>query len=254
MSVAGIEVIRSTTNGCANVILATTRGPGPARNAGVAASSGTLLAFTDTDCKPDPSWLANGLQALDSFDVVGGKMQVTVETSERPTPVESFEKVFAFRNRSYIKKEGYTVTANLFTKRSVFDRIGGFAATTVAEDKEWCRRATTAGFTLGYSSKALVLHPARRDLAELKKKWKRILLQQYNEVQVQSYPKFRWLAFNLIVLLSPGLHIFTVLQSDCLSSWTERLAAISVLIRLRLWRFSEGIRLLWAGPAGDPWG
>jgi glycosyltransferase involved in cell wall biosynthesis len=37
-----------------------TTGPGPARNAGAAAATGAVLAFTDADCEPDPGWLAAG--------------------------------------------------------------------------------------------------------------------------------------------------------------------------------------------------
>ena len=33
-------------------------GPGAARNHGAAAAGGTLLAFTDDDCLPEPGWLA----------------------------------------------------------------------------------------------------------------------------------------------------------------------------------------------------
>mgnify|MGYP000884486522 CR=1 FL=1 len=33
-------------------------GPAAARNVGIAATRGTLLAFTDDDCLPDPGWLS----------------------------------------------------------------------------------------------------------------------------------------------------------------------------------------------------
>lgn len=37
------------------------RGPGPARNAGVAQSRGAVIAFTDADCVPPPDWIARSL-------------------------------------------------------------------------------------------------------------------------------------------------------------------------------------------------
>src|SRR5437773_2427376 len=47
-------------------------GPGPARDAGVAAARARLLAFTDTDCRPTPGWLAAGAEALGWAALVQG--------------------------------------------------------------------------------------------------------------------------------------------------------------------------------------
>ena len=197
----------------------------PARNAGVAAASSPVLAFTDTDCSPDPAWLEEGLKALARFDVVGGAITVTVGAAERPTPVECFERVFAFKNRDYIEKQGYTVTDNMLTRRDLFDKVGGFVTTTIAEDVEWGRRVKRAGFTLGYAPAALDSHPARRDWPERSKKWKRILLQQFNETQACSHPRLRWLMRNFAILLSPLVHMFEVIRSDRLTGASQRLAA-----------------------------
>jgi len=253
LSDAGLPAVQAVCGANARVIVAAARGPGPARNAGVAAATAPFLAFTDSDCSPDPAWLEEGLKALERYDLVGGEMQVTVGSERSPTPVECFETVFAFKNRHYVEKEGYSVTANLFTRRDVFHKVGGFAAATVAEDAEWCRRVQRAGFTLGYAPRACVSHPARRDWPDLSRKWKRMLLHQFNETQAQPRPKLRWLMFNLKVLASPLLHIFVVLRSRRLKGASQRLGAILVLLRLRLWRFAEGMALLMGRESGDPW-
>src|SRR5580765_3974931 len=39
-------------------------GPGPARNRGVEAAKGDILAFTDADCRAHPDWLSLALQTL----------------------------------------------------------------------------------------------------------------------------------------------------------------------------------------------
>ncbi len=41
----------------ARIVRITERGAGPARNGGVAASTFPVLAFTDSDCLPEPQWL-----------------------------------------------------------------------------------------------------------------------------------------------------------------------------------------------------
>ncbi len=56
------------------VVPAPIQGAGPARNAGVAASRGTIIALIDSDCVPEPDWITEGVAALDRFDFVGGRV------------------------------------------------------------------------------------------------------------------------------------------------------------------------------------
>ena len=56
---------------------------------------------------------------------------------------QGFEAVFAFDNRGYVQRKGFSVTANLLARREIYRRIGGFR-TGLSEDKDWCHRATAA--------------------------------------------------------------------------------------------------------------
>src|SRR5271165_879096 len=58
----------------ARVVPAPIQGAGPARNAGIAASRGEVIAFLDSDCVPEPDWLIEGVAALMQFDFVGGQV------------------------------------------------------------------------------------------------------------------------------------------------------------------------------------
>src|SRR5437879_2102206 len=50
------------------------RGPGAARNDGAFATSGDLVAFVDADCEPTPGWLAAGVHAARTADLVQGRV------------------------------------------------------------------------------------------------------------------------------------------------------------------------------------
>jgi glycosyltransferase involved in cell wall biosynthesis len=91
-------------------------GPADARNAGVAASSAPLIAFTDADCVPAPGWLRAGAEALEHADLVQGRVE-----PEPGVPVGPFDHVITVREET-----GLYETANLFVRRESFDRVGGF--------------------------------------------------------------------------------------------------------------------------------
>lgn len=90
------------------------RGAVAARIAGVAASSSTYLAFIDSDCVPEPGWLAAGVRELEAgADVVTG----LTRPMRSPGPGE----------RSLAGgDEGLFPTCNVFYRRSAYEAAGGF--------------------------------------------------------------------------------------------------------------------------------
>ena len=220
------------------------KGAGPARNGGVALARGEVLAFTDADCIPEPGWLNAGLAALETVDLVGGAMRVLVDDPDHMTPVEAFESVFAFDNRSYVERQGFTVTANLFCRRDTFERVGPFATTKVSEDLEWCHRARSTGFTIGYAPEAVVGHPARRTWPELIAKTRRIADEAHGLASSSPGGWRRWFVRTLALPASAIAHTPKALFSAAAPRLSSRLAATAVLYRVRLWRFGYGLRLL----------
>lgn len=239
----GASMIAAVIGGRARLVTVTERGAGPARNGGVAVSSGDILAFTDSDCLPEPQWLQEGVAALEYFDVVGGAMEVLVEDEMRLTAAEAFERVFAFDNRDYVERKGFSVTANLFCARALFDDVGEFRVG-VPEDMEWCHRASAAGYRIGYSARARTGHPARRTWSELVHKSKRLNEESFRLMATTSRGRFKWLIKALAMPLSAFADSTRPLTTSKLSKGRDRLAALIMLHRQRLWRGADYIRLL----------
>src|SRR3954471_1627329 len=59
----------------ARVILGDGSGPGSARNRGAAVARAGVLAFTDSDCFPTPGWVAAGAAAIETADLVQGRVE-----------------------------------------------------------------------------------------------------------------------------------------------------------------------------------
>jgi glycosyltransferase involved in cell wall biosynthesis len=242
-SSCGIAAVEQACEGVARVVPAPIQGAAEARNAAVAVARGEVLAFTDQDCRPMPHWLERGVRALDAADVVGGRIVVFVDDPMRVTPAEAFELVFAFNNRRYVERKRFTVNANMFVWRDVFARVGFFRVG-APEDVDWGRRATALGFRLRYAADAVVEHPARREWPDLIRKWRLTTRNHYVLARERPFGKLRFFARSWLILISPVVHIPVVLFSGKIKTFDQRLKAISVLVRLRAWRFAECNRIL----------
>jgi glycosyltransferase involved in cell wall biosynthesis len=232
----GLDAVRQIVGSRGRVIEVAERGAGPARNAGVRASRGEAIAFIDSDCRPDRRWLEEGLAELQLADFAGGRVDVLVEDPRRMTAAEAFESVFAFQNERYVKNLNFTVTASMFVWRSVFDAVGGFE-NGVAEDKDWCMRATRKGFRIRFAAKSIVGHPARRTMPELKRKWRRLMLESGEGARRDGRGQARFLLRQWAALLAVAPHAFVALASKRLSGMRNRMLAIGGLAQIRAYRF-----------------
>jgi GT2 family glycosyltransferase len=239
----GLAAVRQFCGTLARVIEAPIQGAAAARNAAVAVAVGHYIAFLDSDCLPDADWLEQGVKALEQHPLCGGCVRVSVADRGRITGVEAFELVFAFNNENYVTQKNFSVTANLFVRREVFDRTGEFHGG-VSEDLEWCLRARDAGYAIHYAAGAVVSHPARHSWGDLVKKWRRLVRESYELNRDHRFGAVRWLVRSWIVLLSPFGHISQIFRSPHLTSFGEKLRATLVLFRIRWWRFVQNHKIL----------
>jgi glycosyltransferase involved in cell wall biosynthesis len=237
-SPVGPDAVATAVAGRARLVFVATPGAGPARNGGVVAAEGRILAFTDSDCVPDDGWLAAGVEAVAPGTPVGGAMRVLVGDPRAMTGAEAYETVFAFDNETYVKARHFTVTANLFVLAEDFARVGDFR-TGVSEDIEWCLRARDRGLALRYAGDAVVGHPARRTWPELRRKWERLMAERYALARERE-GRLHWLLWNWAIPLSTPASLLTLMRSRSVPRLRDRAKAAAILVRLRL------CRLWWA--------
>lgn len=148
-----------------------------ARNAALKLARGQIIGFTDSDCIPDKNWIRNAVDYFENNKTcsrIAGKVSIVFK-SFKPTRAELYDQIYAFNQRRYVSKWGTSVTANLFTYKYVFEKIGLFNETIMSGgDFIWGVLANKMGYQIDYVESIMVKHPARYSLAELINKEKRI--------------------------------------------------------------------------------
>jgi len=126
-----------------------------ARNVGVRAARGDLIAFCDADDVVWAGWLAACAEGLRNADIIAGAFDFWSLNGARKQP----NAPAAIRQLGFLPAG---LGANLAVRRSVFDGVGGFDEDLLlGEDIDLCWRLQLQGFTFAIAPDAVV---AKREL------------------------------------------------------------------------------------------
>jgi glycosyltransferase involved in cell wall biosynthesis len=181
-----------------------------ARNRGISDAKGSIIAFTDSDCIPDSSWLEEGLKALNSgADLLAGKISLFKAGEFDSELVFHFDKTFSFNQKRNVETGKCGVTANLFVKKSVIDAIGPFKEDVYSgADTTWTKMAWSRGFSIKYDENTIVSHPSRSHIKDLITKKRRTSGGYFHLEFKNSGPLRKF--FILINLLRPPVTVLAL--------------------------------------------
>jgi glycosyltransferase involved in cell wall biosynthesis len=138
-------------------------GPGPARNAGIAASSGEVIALLDSDDVMLPGRLQTQVGHLVDHPEVAaviGRQRLMVEPGVRPPAwivAQSAKPGEASGFSDDLSFSGVHVTSTLVTWRRVYDAVGPYdPAFREAEDVDWLMRVMDAGMRVSTIDEELI--------------------------------------------------------------------------------------------------
>ena len=143
----------------ARVVAGPRRNSYHARNRAAQAARGPVLAFCDSDCRPDPTWLEAGLEVLERADIAPGLIRLVAPA---PPSVWALLDIESFLDQERAAKAGGGSTANLFVRRELFERVGGFDESLPSGgDFDFVQRCVASGGRLAVAHEAVVRHPTR---------------------------------------------------------------------------------------------
>lgn len=130
-----------------------------ARNRAAKLARGRVLAFIDADCIPAPNWLEAGIKALETADMVAGRIRFIVPARRTVWTLLDIETT---KNQERHVTLGNAETANLFVRRDTFEKLEGFDPSLPSHgDFDFANRCVRDGGKLLYCPEALVQHPTR---------------------------------------------------------------------------------------------
>jgi len=132
-----------------------------ARNKGIKASRGEILAFTDSDCEVRKDWLRELIQRFEDETVGCFVGEIHGLGTESPVQEYLLKLKVLWQKASLQKKPmSYAVTANVAYRRAVFDKIGLFDDCFISGgdvDFFW-RMTLQTDYRYCYNPKAVVGH------------------------------------------------------------------------------------------------
>ncbi|WP_209590353.1 glycosyltransferase [Halarchaeum rubridurum] len=135
-----------------------------ARNAGIEAAEGDVVAFVDADMWVERDYVRGVTRATAERDYVGCRVELVAEDGT----VARYRRASGFPIEQYVEEHGFAPTCCLVVTRRLLDEVGDFDARLVSNgDLEFGRRARRAGFALAYEPDVTMYHPARSTLRDV---------------------------------------------------------------------------------------
>jgi glycosyltransferase involved in cell wall biosynthesis len=137
------------------------KGLSVARNVGMQAANGEIIAYTDSDCVVDPDWLSLMVRNMKEggFDGCGGPNYAPHEDGRTEACVAASPGAPCHVLVGDVQAE-HLAGCNMVFHKAALEKIGGFDPqfTAAGDDVDICWRLLDAGFTLGFCPSAFVWH------------------------------------------------------------------------------------------------
>jgi GT2 family glycosyltransferase len=163
------------------------RGAAYARNVGVCAARGDVLAFCDADDEVIPGWVAAMGEALATCDFVAGwldpyKLNESWVLKSRHCPQQDGLQIY-----NYPPYLPHAAGCNLGIKRALHEAVGGFDESfRILNDTDYCWRVQLTGVTLHSVPEAVVHYRFRHSMWDIY--WQAL---EYGMDNVLLYKKYR---------------------------------------------------------------
>ncbi len=146
-----------------------------ARNRGIEAAAGPVIAFVDADMVVGPNWIERVARRMAETDAEYLACGVTLFTPGDEGLVAKYNRLNDLHVERFVEELSFAPTCCLVVRRSVFEQLGGFDPRLQSGgDFEFGNRVAAAGRPLKHCPDLVMYHPTRTTLGALLRKAKRV--------------------------------------------------------------------------------
>ncbi|PIE67502.1 MAG: hypothetical protein CSA23_03490 [Deltaproteobacteria bacterium] len=222
----------------------TNQGPSAARNFGALEAHGKLVAFTDSDCEPDPDWLERLVEIFEAdktgrLATVGGVQRGHPDDNAYARKVDALLCAIGIvadyvKPNKHISHVSHNASCNSCYSRNLYMAAGGFRPSMFpGEDVDLDKRLKDAGYTVLFTPQAAVKHHR----ADTPKRFKRMLLSygSSSAYNVITHGLFRIIHLAPIAILMAAIALPAAVATGALGIWPSSLPAALCLGLVVCW-------------------
>ncbi|TKX54900.1 glycosyltransferase [Halorubrum sp. SP3] len=146
-----------------------------ARNVGISAATGSVVAFIDADMVVDPGWVEAVAREMALTDAAYLACDVRLFTTGDEGTVAKYNRLKDLNVQRFVEELSFGPTCSLVVTRTLLEDVGGFDARLRSSgDVEFGNRVAASGRELRYTPDIVVYHPTRTTLGALLRKSRRV--------------------------------------------------------------------------------
>jgi len=169
------------------------------RNRGIEKSKGEVVILLDGTVIPEEDWLEMGLKCMSekNADIVTSNVRFDFDGTVTAGKIYDSNNATVER---HVTERGVAVTASLFVKSAIFEKIGIFKeGAETAEDGIWTWKATQNGYKLAFCDHSRANKKAKTFKKLLKKQWREAKgYPEFWELQGKKKPIYKKFVRNLL--------------------------------------------------------
>jgi len=134
-----------------------TQGPSFARNAGVEAAKGELVAFCDADDLISKNWVRKIAEAIEEHGFVASRMGVHPSSDPQAAELKKHRQTTGLIKYTYVPYLSHAGASGLGIRKCIHEEAGGFDERFVyCEDCDYCWKVQLLGHPLQFASEAVI--------------------------------------------------------------------------------------------------
>lgn len=166
---------RGTFDGLRLVVEDEVQGSYAARNAGIAAATGEVIAFVDADMVVDPGWVESVSRRMARPGVEYLACDVRLFTAGDEGVAAEYNRRSDLHVERFVEELSFAPTCCLVVRRSLLADVGGFDPRLQSGgDLEFGNRVAASGREIDYAPDIAMYHPTRTTLGALLRKSRRV--------------------------------------------------------------------------------